>query len=298
MIVRILLVVAVFGLIAKTTQGDATGNQFIGGPGSSSPVTAAMYPSFVSITSGAVLCGGFIVNVNHVVTAGSCVLNIDTRHLVAPGIVQIRFNTVAPGGGNQLGINRIYLHPLFNPVTFDNDIAVLRTVTNLPIQEGFNPHVFAAEINDRIVQDGMVCTFVGLTGGANGPTHFILQPVMNRVTCNEHYSNRVVPSQFCAGTTEPNGPCILNRGGPLFCNDRVSGILSHGFSCGVTPNMPGVYTQIRMYIPWILQQFNRTDLTPGGSTPAPTFPLLSGQSTIVGYASLISLCVLGLILAR
>lgn len=78
---------------------------------------------------------------------------------------------------------------------------------------------------------------------------------------------------MCAGIlTTGSGVCQFNRGGALFCNNRLEGILSSGFSCGTVANTPGVYTQIRFYIPWIEEQMRRQDIPPGNVSPIERLP--------------------------
>lgn len=100
---------------------------------------------------------------------------------------------------------------------------------------------------------------------------------MARQTCNAQnvHRNRVLATQLCAGsTTITPSVCLQARGGGLYCNSELVGILSNSFSCGVQPNLPGIYTQVRLYSDWIEQQFTRTDIPGVGPTPHPSFPIV------------------------
>lgn len=72
-------------------------------------------------------------------------------------------------------------------------------------------------------------------------------PILNRDACNmllPHFG-RIAESMICAGsTTTGSGVCAINRGAALYCNNRLEGVLSTGFSCGTITNTPGVYSQV------------------------------------------------------
>lgn len=98
-------------------------------------------------------------------------------------------------------------------------------------------------------------------------------PIQNRDTCNNLVANlnQVRESTICAGLlTAGPGVCVSNRGGGLFCNGLLTGILSSGLGCGAA-NAPGLYTQVRYHRQWIEQQFTRQDIPPAGPTPPPRF---------------------------
>lgn len=50
---------------------------------------------------------------------------------------------------------------------------------------------------------------------------------------------------MCARGAQANqGVCLSNRGGGLYCGNRLTGVLSFAFGCG-TNNQPGVYVQVK-----------------------------------------------------
>lgn len=78
---------------------------------------------------------------------------------------------------------------------------------------------------------------------------------------------------LCAGTlTTGSGVCNINRGASLYCNNRLEGVLSTGFSCGTVANNPGIYTQVRYYVPWIEAQVRRQDIPPANVSPIERLP--------------------------
>ena len=98
---------------------------------------------------------------------------------------------------------------------------------------------------------------------------------MNRDQCNGLAVNfgRITETMICAGAlTTGNGMCAFNRGGSLYCNGRLEGVLSSGFSCGTIANNPGVYTQTRFYSEWIEAQMRRQDIPPANVSPIERLP--------------------------
>lgn len=74
---------------------------------------------------------------------------------------------------------------------------------------------------------------------------FLTVSTLNRDTCNTQLFGRVTERMLCArGNQNNQGVCLPNRGGGLYCNNLLTGVLSFGFGCG-TSNMPGVYVQVK-----------------------------------------------------
>ncbi|XP_065072452.1 CLIP domain-containing serine protease B8-like [Ochlerotatus camptorhynchus] len=87
-------------------------------------------------------------------------------------------------------------------------------------------------------------------------------PFVKAEDCMKAYESQQLdlgPGQFCAGGRKGVDTCAGDSGSPLMFFDRVketwvlSGIVSKGpTSCGTT-NKPGIYTNVKYYLPWILQ---------------------------------------------
>lgn len=143
-----------------------------------------------------------------------------------------------------------------------------------------NPSIHYAVRNERVVADATACQVVGWnapTGAAPTQNLMVLNvPILNRDNvCNLaiNHNGLILESMLCAGTVAVNagGICEANRGGGLYCNNVLVGIVSFGFGCGTIGNSPGVYTQVRMYQSWINEQLVRTSIPPAGPTPHPGF---------------------------
>ena len=183
------------------------------------------------------LCGGTIINLNHVLTLGTCLLfgdnllYIPNQITVAAGLVVINVTT------NRLVAQALYVNTRTNTFTSDNDIGVIRTVTSFVFPTVAVPNIAPAVLNTRIIADASVCQFVGwnLVGNVQTQQFLASHPIINRDICNNLPLNlgRISDTMTCAGfITAGAGPCVQNRGGVLVCSGIVSGILSSGFGCG------------------------------------------------------------------
>lgn len=238
-------------------------------------VPAGQFPSFVSIfvPTPTGVCGGAIINQNHVVTVAACMLNTNFLLLpanqvsVLPGFINI--NMTAP----RVQVFAIYTHPQYNPFTFNNDIAVIRTLANFNFPTVANPTFAAGILNEQIAFDTQICNLAAWNRNTN-LLQTIAPPIVNRDQCTELAINqgRITDGMLCAGvlTTGP-GVCAPNIGAILYCDGRITGILNSGFGCGAANN-PGVYIQTRFYRAWINEQMQRQDVPPANSNPLERFP--------------------------
>lgn len=252
------------------------------------------YPAFVGIVLpfDTQVCGGSIFNRNHVLTVASCMLS-NNYMLLAPNQVSIisganTINFALP----RIQVQAIYVHPEFNPFTSANDIAVIRTQTDFNFPQVAAPLVAPVVLSSRIGKnllknivfshfnlvptafDTMPC-WVAAWNTNNNLQQTLAVPIINRDTCNGFASNlgRISESMMCAGTAATgSGVCQFNRGGSLYCNNRLEGVLSSGFSCGTIANTPGVYTQVRFFLDWIEEQVRRQDVPPANVSPIERLP--------------------------
>ncbi|XP_053679168.1 chymotrypsin-1-like [Anopheles nili] len=235
------------------------------------PAPAGAFPAQVGIQIGATrFCGGTILNQNHILTAAGCVLDAN-NHLVAPNTLTVRagaliLNENAP----LLAVQRIFPHQQYNPWTFENDIAVLRLTNNILFPVQINPNLAPAVLYQRIVPERAQCQVVGWNwqpAAQNLPLQMLNVEYASNVACNQYHVLR--DSMACTQLTQQtHGLCEPNRGGGVYYNSQLTGVLSFGFGCTANQTMT-VFTQVRYYNQWIQQQFVRTDTPPAGPTPAP-----------------------------
>lgn len=110
------------------------------------------FPSFVGIVLPTVgqVCGATIFNRNHVLTAANCMVNANNL-LLSPNQISVLSGSNTINFGNpRIAVLAIYVHPRYNPFTFENDIAVVRTATDFSFLEVVTPLVAPAVVSQRI----------------------------------------------------------------------------------------------------------------------------------------------------
>lgn len=110
------------------------------------------FPAFVGIVlpTNNQVCGASIFNRNHVLTAASCMLNGNNLLLAANQITILSGSNTINFNLPRVQVQAIYVHPQFNPFTFENDIAVVRTMTDFNFPQVPTPLVAPAVISERI----------------------------------------------------------------------------------------------------------------------------------------------------
>ncbi|XP_050098117.1 trypsin-like [Anopheles aquasalis] len=283
--------------LLQSVAGDGASSFIVGG------VSAApgQFPAQVAIqVGGTIFCGGTILNQNHILTAASCVLDVN-NNLVAANQVTVRGGELVFQPTQMAWpVNRIFPHPQYNPWSFENDIAVLRLENNIVFPQVPLPNIAAAQLNSRIVAEANECVVVGWNWTPQQPSvplQALFVRVAPRTACNNLHQGMLRDSMICSEyVQQTNGVCQPSRGGGMYCNDLLTGVVSFGFGCGTNTTMT-VHTQVRYYQPWIQQQFGRTDTPPAGTTPAPMPGDVGGGGGGGGAASSISLSLATIVVA-
>ncbi|KAF5296946.1 hypothetical protein FQR65_LT10098 [Abscondita terminalis] len=211
---------------------------------------------------------GVLIDQYHVLTAAHKVY----MNGATPEMISIYMGVHNP---LQLGIRytvqRVLLHPNFNPSNLFNDIAILRLnipVTPLP-QENINTICLPSE---RQTFEGQACWVAGW-----GQTDYLTAvmpsrekrqvqvPIVNYQTCYASMSSGAVlgesarifldpVGELCAGGQGSRDACMHDGGAPLVCEVGgrffASGIVLWGKGCGI-PGVYGVYANVTHYVNWI-----------------------------------------------
>ncbi|KAL9692350.1 hypothetical protein quinque_000115 [Culex quinquefasciatus] len=257
-------------LVLPSAIQTADINPFLAG-GIPSPIGA--HPAHIGINIGQnVFCGGTILNQNHILTSGSCVLD-GQNNLRAAGEFLLRIGVITIDATTPwMGVIRVFVHPHYNPFTFENDIAILRTNGDMTFPVVATPHMAPAELIDRIVPENAACEVVGWNWLPGTPGMNLQQlgvTVYPRTACQTMFQGMIRDSMMCAAAAQANqGMCVANRGGGLYCNGRLTGVASFGFGCAANSTAT-VFTQVRYHRQWIQQQFGRADNPGPGPTPMP-----------------------------
>ncbi|XP_022622365.1 complement factor I-like [Seriola dumerili] len=225
-------------------------------------------------------CGGAYIGGCWVITAAHCIglkpsLSItntgasdqdEPNPRPNPDAFRVKFSlwqrTRSQSSTDIVPVQSVHIHPNYNPVTRENDIALVE-LEKLPLREeclinnsAISP--ICVPWTTRLFQPNHTCTISGWGQTAGGVKSQVLQwaKVSLIEDCQKFYNDSFKPGMICAGDLDGSvDACEGDNGGPLVCEDAVGvsylwGIISWGRGCG-RPRSPGVYTQVAHYFEWI-----------------------------------------------
>jgi trypsin len=225
---------------------------------SSHPFQVALLDKRLRGNASAFYCGGSLVRPNVVVTAAHC------SDFVIPGLVEVLTGARRlDRSGTRRQVRDIIVHPNWNPITFDNDVAVWileSSASGIPLAR--------LATADPPVGARLLATGWGDTTDSESTVNFPINlkevevPLVSRANCNDanSYDGDVTGRMICAGLDGGGkDTCQGDSGGPLTRKQDnkfkvLTGITSWGEGCA-DPNRFGVYTRVSRFRDWIISQF-------------------------------------------
>ncbi|KAM4636474.1 complement C1r subcomponent [Discoglossus pictus] len=164
-------------------------------------------------------------------------------------------------------VEKILVHPGYNNVNFDNDIALLRLKNPVVMDQNLSPICLPESDNKNLYNDGRLgfVSGFGVTENDTIANHlrYVSLPMVRRPKCQEYVDTKKSPNtlftenMFCAGFPESKGKkgdsCAGDSGGPYASKEPddtwfVTGLVSWGIDCG---KGYGFYTKVSNYLGWI-----------------------------------------------
>lgn len=216
-------------------------------------------------------CGGSVIDSHWILTSASCVVRtVGGRSLtVAPANIQVRTSTEQFEWGGQVSkVRRIVKHPEFDPLTLDNDLALLELKSPVYVDDPIR--LVTHETEEALACLGTAGTVTGwsndtLCGNATQPLSAVETAIVEPAECSDTGDFIVMTyNKICAIKTRTDGEhCQLDRGSPLVVSNGrggyvQAGIVSEGNGCESNPAT--AYTRVANYIGW-MQQMTGLDLS-------------------------------------
>ncbi|KAH8024257.1 hypothetical protein HPB51_022376 [Rhipicephalus microplus] len=209
-------------------------------------------------------CGGAILNKRWIITAAHCLRSKPPRSFsVRLGEYSIG-KTEEDHEPQDIRLVRYIIHPMYSqPKRYNNDVALLELAQDVKFNRYVIPICLPEGPLELLGKSATVAGW-GNIKDVDKDTLSLLEKSYHSDNSARHHRKEQALStsdtQLCAGFKEgKKDACQGDSGGPLMFFDGskyvIIGVISAGFGCA-RPLLPGLYTRVSEYKPWLNKYIN------------------------------------------